>query len=44
VNSQKAILVGILEASIKPIRFAQFIKEYGLDSGMVFGMRNKIVT
>ena len=38
VNTQKAILAGILEASIKPLRFSQFIKEYGLDSGMVFGM------
>jgi hypothetical protein len=42
VNTQKAILAGILEASIKPLRFSQFIKEYGLDSGMVFGM-NKML-
>lgn len=40
VNTQKVKLLGVLEASIKPIRFSQFIKEYGLDSGMIFG-KNK---
>ena len=40
VNTQKAKLLGVLEASIKPIRFSQFIKEYGLDSGMIFGKNN----
>ena len=37
VNIQKAMLAGILEAAIKPIRFSQFIKEYALDIGMIFG-------
>ena len=37
VNRQKAILVGALEACIKPVRFSQIIKEHNLDAGMIFG-------
>lgn len=36
VNRQKAILVGALEACIKPVRFSQIIKEHNLDAGMIF--------
>ena len=37
VNTQKALLSGILEASIKPLRFSQLTKEFNLDSGMIIG-------
>lgn len=37
VNTQKALLAGVLEASIKPIRFSQIIKEYNLDGAITFG-------
>jgi hypothetical protein len=42
VNNQKVKLLGVLEASIKPIRFSQFIKEYALDGGMIFGNNKEI--
>jgi hypothetical protein len=38
VNNQKALLTGVLEACIKPIRFSQIVKEYdSIDTGMIFG-------
>jgi hypothetical protein len=36
VNTQKAKLAGVLEASIKPLRFSQIIKEYNLDAVIIF--------
>lgn len=38
VNSQRALLAGALEACIKPIRIGQLVKEYNLETAMVFGM------
>ena len=38
VSSQKAKLIGILEASIKPIRFSQITKEYNIDASIIFGI------
>lgn len=36
VNNQKALVAGVLESSIKPIRLSHLIKEYNIDSGMIF--------
>ena len=42
VNNQKSLLAGAFEACIRPVRFSQVIKEYNLETGMVFGKRKKI--
>lgn len=39
VNHQKSLLTGVLEATIKPIRFSQLIKEFNLDQSMIFGKK-----
>ncbi|CAF0946717.1 unnamed protein product [Brachionus calyciflorus] len=44
VNTQKALLSGLLEASIKPIRFAQLTKEFNLDSGMIFDIFDELIS
>ncbi len=44
VNKQKALLNGILEACLKPVRFSQIIKEFSLESGMVFDNFNELLS
>ena len=41
MNKQRSLLAGALEACIKPVRIAQIVKEYNLESGMVFGKFHK---
>jgi hypothetical protein len=43
VNTQKSLLAGVLEASIKPVRFSQIVKDFNLDSGLIFELFDELV-
>ena len=43
VNRQRSHLIGVLEASIKPIRFSQIVKEFNLDVDLIFELFDELV-
>jgi hypothetical protein len=43
VNTQKSLLAGVLEASIKPVRFSQIVKDFNLDAGLIFELFDDLV-
>jgi hypothetical protein len=43
VNTQKSLLAGVLEASIKPIRFSQIVKDFNLDTGLIFELFDDLI-
>jgi hypothetical protein len=43
VNTQRSILSGVLEASIKPVRFSQIAKDFNLDSSLIFELYDDLI-